>query len=116
MMGLNMCFERVIWKIFPKISLSPLLIWNTVASLNAISVEISLVLYLILYSITVVDESEFQSSWVTDPKNLEKLLERPGYQDLVRLGLGHLTTPGQRTRSEPFRISTVNTNFSVCRR
>ena len=64
----------------------------------------------------MVDESEFQSSWVSDPKNLEKLLERPGYQDYVRLGLGNLDTPGQRSRTDPFRISTVNTNFSVCRR
>ena len=28
MMGLNICFNGVIWKIIPKLSLLPLLIWS----------------------------------------------------------------------------------------
>ncbi|XP_053384706.1 myotubularin-related protein 13-like isoform X1 [Mercenaria mercenaria] len=67
--------------------------------------------------LSIVDEHEFESNLTADPKNLEKLLERPGYQDYIRQGLGSLSIASQRDRAhqEPFRISAVNANFSVCR-
>lgn len=64
----------------------------------------------------VIDEGEFTTSLSSDPKNLERLVEKTGYQDYQRLGLGNLSTIGQKSRSEPFRISVVNANYSVCRR
>ena len=71
-----------------------------------------------LLCFTVVDENDYESSILSDPKNLEKLLERPGSQDYTRLGLCSLSVTSGRDRSssEPFRISSVNANFSVSRR
>lgn len=68
------------------------------------------------YLLSVIDETEFMTTLATDPKSLEKLMERPGYQDYERLGLGSLPATGSRSRTEPFRISIANANFSVCRR
>ncbi|XP_052797634.1 myotubularin-related protein 13-like isoform X4 [Mya arenaria] len=67
--------------------------------------------------LSIVDENEFESSLFADPKNLEKLLEKPGYHDYIRLGLGSLSLTATRDRSasEPFRISSVNAHYSVCR-
>ncbi|XP_052225213.1 myotubularin-related protein 13-like isoform X3 [Dreissena polymorpha] len=67
--------------------------------------------------LSIVDENEFGSTLMADPQALEKLLEKPGYHDYVRLGLGSLsvTSSKDRSNSEPFRISSVNANFSVCR-
>ncbi|KAL3842272.1 hypothetical protein ACJMK2_020304 [Sinanodonta woodiana] len=65
--------------------------------------------------VSLASESEYTTNLAADPKNLEKLMERPGYQDFIRLGLGHLSTSGQRSSTEQFRITTVNANFSVCR-
>ncbi|CAG2192244.1 MTMR5_13 [Mytilus edulis] len=67
--------------------------------------------------LSIVDESEYASSWTTDPKTIEKLLQRPGYHDYERLGLNSLSSShhGQEPKSEQFRISTVNANFAVCR-
>ena len=66
----------------------------------------------------VVDEREFECGLLSDPAALQRLLEKPGYHDYVRLGLGSLSLPSSRDRtpSEPFRISTANANYSVCRR
>ena len=67
--------------------------------------------------VSVVDESELVvPSLSSDPKNVERLLERPSYQDYQRLGLGNLSSVGQRSRTEPFRLTTVNSTYSVCRR
>ncbi|XP_048241880.1 myotubularin-related protein 13-like isoform X3 [Haliotis rufescens] len=65
--------------------------------------------------LSIIDEGEFTTSLSSDPKNLERLVEKTGYQDYQRLGLGNLSTIGQKSRSEPFRISVVNANYSVCR-
>ena len=67
--------------------------------------------------LSIVDELEYASSWTTDPKTIEKLLQRPGYHDYDRLGLNSLSTShhSPEPKSEQFRISTVNANFSVCR-
>jgi hypothetical protein len=74
--------------------------------------------HIYIYIYTVVDELEYASSWTTDPKTIEKLLQRPGYHDYDRLGLNSLSTShhSPEPKSEQFRISTVNANFSVCRR
>ncbi|CAE1243244.1 SBF1_2 [Acanthosepion pharaonis] len=64
---------------------------------------------------SVIDEAEFSTSWSADPKSLEKLMERPGYQDYQRLGIGSLPGSGSRSRTDAFRITLVNSNYSVCR-
>ncbi|KAJ8313207.1 hypothetical protein KUTeg_009240 [Tegillarca granosa] len=65
--------------------------------------------------LSIIDEGEYTVTLSNDPKNLEKLMEKPGYQDYKRLGFGDFSTPHQRSRTDPFRISTVNANFSICR-
>ncbi|XP_076471850.1 myotubularin-related protein 13-like isoform X2 [Babylonia areolata] len=66
--------------------------------------------------LSFMDEGEIVvPSLSSDPKNVERLMERPSYQDYQRLGLGSLSSLGQRSRSEPFRLSTVNATYSVCR-
>ena len=52
----------------------------------------------------------------TDAKNVERLAERAYCKDFVRMGMGSLTTHSQRQRTEPFRLSMVNTTYTVCRR
>ncbi|XP_052823707.1 myotubularin-related protein 13 isoform X6 [Octopus bimaculoides] len=64
---------------------------------------------------SVIDEAEYSMQWSADAKSLEKLMERPGYQDYVRLGIGSLPNSGSRTRNDQFRITDVNSNYSVCR-
>lgn len=65
--------------------------------------------------LSIIDEAEFSTSWSADPKSLEKLMERPGYQDYQRLGIGSLPGSGSRSRTDAFRITLVNSNYSVCR-
>ncbi|XP_070199867.1 myotubularin-related protein 13-like isoform X2 [Littorina saxatilis] len=66
--------------------------------------------------LSIVDEGEVMvPSLSSDPKNVERLMEKPSYQDYQRLGLGNLSSAGQRSRTEPFRLSTVNATYSVCR-
>ncbi|KAL8615600.1 hypothetical protein ACOMHN_026590 [Nucella lapillus] len=66
--------------------------------------------------LSIVDEGELVvPSLSSDPKNVERLMERSSYQDYQRVGLGRLSSVGQRSRTEPFRLSTVNATYSVCR-
>ncbi|KAK3103033.1 hypothetical protein FSP39_015926, partial [Pinctada imbricata] len=65
--------------------------------------------------LSIIDESEYSSRFTADPKNLERLMERPGYQDFIRLGFMDVMEPGPRARAEQFRITSINANFSVCR-
>ncbi|XP_050410421.1 myotubularin-related protein 13 isoform X2 [Patella vulgata] len=65
--------------------------------------------------LSIIDESEFATSLSNDPKNLERLMERPSYLDYQRLGFANLTMAGQKSNRDLFRISTVNANYSVCR-
>ena len=51
----------------------------------------------------------------TDAKSIDRLAERLYSKDYSRLGLGTLTG-AHRTRSEGFRITMVNTSYTVCRR
>ncbi|KAK7481835.1 hypothetical protein BaRGS_00026861, partial [Batillaria attramentaria] len=66
--------------------------------------------------LSIVDETDLiVPSLSSDPKNIERLIERPSYQDYERLGLGSLSAAGQRSRTEPFRLTTVNSTYSACR-
>ncbi|XP_064634624.1 myotubularin-related protein 13-like isoform X5 [Lineus longissimus] len=67
-----------------------------------------------LSSKSLIDEKELSFFMATDPKSIDKLLERPGYRDYQRLGFSTVRQ-GCRPGAEAFRISTVNCNFSVCR-
>ncbi|XP_049836392.1 myotubularin-related protein 13 isoform X2 [Schistocerca gregaria] len=53
----------------------------------------------------------------TDAKTLERLSERSYVRDWYRLGLCSSTTANNSSRqsSEPFRISTVNSRYTMCR-
>ncbi|KAF8764611.1 Myotubularin-related protein 13 like protein [Argiope bruennichi] len=50
-----------------------------------------------------------------DSKTLEKLSERSYCKDFQRLGLGVLNGTNNKSKSEGFRISSVNSAYSVCR-
>ncbi|KAL5006472.1 hypothetical protein ScPMuIL_015278 [Solemya velum] len=65
--------------------------------------------------LSIIDESEFLTSLTADPKSVEKLMEKAGYMDYQRQSIASLSSSSQRSRPEPFRISTVNTSFTVCR-
>ncbi|KAH9519121.1 ARS-binding factor 1, partial [Bulinus truncatus] len=67
-------------------------------------------------SSSVIDENEMIPSYSSDPRNVERLMERHVYQDYQRLGLGSVVMSGQRGgRSEPFRVSTVNSTYQLTR-
>eukprot|EP00105_Crassostrea_gigas_P044502 XP_019928650.1 PREDICTED: myotubularin-related protein 13 isoform X4 [Crassostrea gigas] len=67
-----------------------------------------------LDDLSIIDEGEFGRSWLSDPKVIEKLMERPGYQDYIRQGFGDPSDGTVRGKStEQFRVSTINSNFSV---
>ncbi|XP_055899918.1 myotubularin-related protein 13-like isoform X1 [Biomphalaria glabrata] len=67
-------------------------------------------------SSSVIDENEMIPSYSSDPRNVERLMERHVYQDYQRLGLGSVVMSGQRGgRSEPFRVSTVNSTYLLTR-
>ncbi|RUS71898.1 hypothetical protein EGW08_020336 [Elysia chlorotica] len=65
--------------------------------------------------LSVIDENEFIPSYATDPKNVERMMERHAYEDYQRLGLGSVAIAGHRgAKSEPFRVSTVNATYKLC--
>ncbi|XP_077995141.1 myotubularin-related protein 13-like isoform X2 [Glandiceps talaboti] len=68
--------------------------------------------------LTAVDESEIEIQTNTlkasDSLSADKMMDRPYVQDFQRLGLGNLSSTRQKS-SEPFRISEVNIQYSVCR-
>lgn len=47
---------------------------------------------------------------------MSHLVERACCRDYQRLGLGTLSNSLTRSKNEPFRISTVNRMYAVCRR
>ncbi|XP_074660812.1 myotubularin-related protein 13-like [Tubulanus polymorphus] len=65
--------------------------------------------------LSIIDEKELSMSMATDPKSLEKLMERPAYRDYTRQGFCTSSHTGFQRRADPFRISTVNCNYSVSR-
>ncbi|XP_022240508.1 myotubularin-related protein 13-like [Limulus polyphemus] len=67
--------------------------------------------------LSILDEAEssLQTSYV-DSKTLEKITERTYCRDYQRLGLGTVSSSTIRNKSELFRVTSVNSNYSVCRR
>lgn len=49
-------------------------------------------------------------------KTINHLVERACCRDYQRLGLGTLSSSLTRSKNEPFRISTVNRMYAICRR
>ncbi|CAH1786112.1 unnamed protein product [Owenia fusiformis] len=67
-------------------------------------------------NLSIIEEGEVPAFMTMDPKVLEKLFEKPGYKDFQRMGLGELPSfANTKSRTDPYRISTVNCGFSVCR-
>lgn len=52
----------------------------------------------------------------SDKMTMSHLVERACCRDYQRLGLGTLSNSLTRSKSEPFRISTVNRMYAICRR
>lgn len=75
------------------------------------------------FLISVIDEADLAVSTLhiptyaqhMDSKTLEKLSERSYCKDFQRLGLGVLNG-GNKNKSEGFRISSINSTYSICRR
>jgi len=63
----------------------------------------------------VIDEQEIQLQIQTDAKNVDRLSERAYCRDFSRLGFGSLTAQS-RSRTEPFRLTMINSTYSVCPR
>jgi len=63
----------------------------------------------------VIDEDEIKLQIQSDAKNVERLAERAYCRDFNRLGLGSLSTQS-RLRTEPFRLTMVNSMYTVCPR
>lgn len=79
---------------------------------------------LILILILVIDESDLAASTPhipmtyaqhIDSKTLEKLSERNYCKDFQRLGLGVLNGCN-KSKADGFRISSINSTYSICRR
>uniref|UniRef100_A0A3P8WHS9 SET binding factor 1 n=1 Tax=Cynoglossus semilaevis TaxID=244447 RepID=A0A3P8WHS9_CYNSE len=72
--------------------------------------------------ISVSEEVEPQSSLTlsstirsSDRQTMSNVVERACCRDYQRLGLGTLSSSLTRSKNEPFRISTVNRMYTVCR-
>ena len=59
----------------------------------------------------MIDEAEITLAIQSDAKSLDRLAERAYCRDYARLAIGSLLSNQQRGRSEPFRLSMVNTNY-----
>ena len=64
---------------------------------------------------TVIDEAEITLAIQSDAKSLDRLAERAYCRDYARLAIGSLLNNQPRSRNEAFRLSMVNTNYSLCR-
>lgn len=57
---------------------------------------------------------------VSDPKTLERVTERSYVRDWIRLGLAPKNTSstniGQKNNKEPFKITSLNSAYLMCRR
>jgi len=63
----------------------------------------------------VIDEDEIKVQIQVDAKNVDRLAERAYCRDFTRLSFGSLLAPS-RSRSEPFRLTLINTMYTVCPR
>lgn len=77
---------------------------------------------LLLCASTVSEEVEQSSHTLSstirssDRQTMSNVVERACCRDYQRLGLGTLSNSLTRSKNEPFRISTVNRMYTVCRR
>ncbi|XP_076328826.1 myotubularin-related protein 13-like isoform X2 [Tachypleus tridentatus] len=55
------------------------------------------------------------SATYVDSKTLEKITERSYCKDYQRLGLGTVNSSATKNKTEAFRVTSVNSNYSVCR-
>lgn len=71
---------------------------------------------MVFYDNLLVDDFEgtVPGGLITDAKTLERLTERSYVRDWSRLGLG--THSSNNKNKEPFRITTVNSAYMMCRR
>jgi len=60
--------------------------------------------------------STMRSSSSSDRQTMSNVVERACCRDYQRLGLGTLSSSLTRCKNEPFRISTANRMYTVCRR
>lgn len=79
--------------------------------------------YNVIFSDWTVSEEPDQSSLTlsstirsSDRQTMSNVVERACCRDYQRLGLGTLSNSLTRSKNEPFRISTVNRMYTVCRR
>ena len=74
-----------------------------------------ILIYLLLF--VVISQEELHLAPQTDPKTQEGLSELLCYRDFVRLELiSSQRGIGQRSRSEPFFISNLNSSYKMCHR
>lgn len=52
----------------------------------------------------------------SEKMTMTHVVERACCRDYQRLGLGTLSSSLTRSKNEPFRISTVNRMYAICRR
>ena len=78
-----------------------------VADITAALLEMQLCLCI------VIDEQEIQQQIQMDAKNVDRLSERAYCRDYTRLGFGSVAAQS-RSRTEPFRLTVVNTVYTVC--
>ena len=66
----------------------------------------------------MIDEAEIQAQIQNDARNIDRLAERAYSRDFTRLGLGALAVHAQArlSRSEPFRLTLINSCYDVCAR
>lgn len=79
--------------------------------------DIPIILSLFTYIILTVDDFEIPGIVTqppTDAKTLERLSERSYVRDWYRLGL-YSNGPHNNRRNEPFRLSSVNCAYMICR-
>ena len=69
----------------------------------------------LLFVCVVIDEDEIKLQIQLDAKNVDRLAERAYCRDFSRLGLGSLMAQS-RSRLEPFRLTMVNSMYTVCPR
>lgn len=65
---------------------------------------------------SVIDEQEIFEQIQSDARNVDRMAERSYCKDYSRLGLGSISTSQSRSRTEAFRLSMINMDFSVCQR
>jgi len=89
---------------------------------NLICINVNIFFFFLVneLDINVLNTSNIVSN-VSDPKTLERVTERSYVRDWIRLGLAPKNTSsnniGQKNNNkEPFKITTLNSAYLMCRR